>query len=137
MAEHEKEALALVAELHRRQGEMYEGGPIEPVLELLAADVIWHVPGSSPIAGDHAGHQGVARYFERRRELADFTMLMSPGEAICSGDSVAQFVEGEATAEGEQVNWRTVGAYRIEDGLVREVWLVPLDLDLFDRVWGG
>lgn len=46
-------AAELVAELHRRQGEMYAGGPVEPVLELLAEDVVWHVPGASPIAGDH------------------------------------------------------------------------------------
>jgi ketosteroid isomerase-like protein len=115
---------------------MYAGGPIDPVLELLSADVVWHVPGASPIAGDHAGRQGVARYFERRRELVDSTMMMSPGKAICSGDSVAQFVEGEAIAGGEQVSWRTVGAYRTEDGLVREVWLIPLDMALFERIWG-
>jgi ketosteroid isomerase-like protein len=133
----EEQNLALVAELHRRQGEMYAGGAIEPVLELLAPDVVWHVPGRSPIAGDHAGHQGVARYFELRRGLVDSTMLMSPGEAICSADSVAQFVEGEGAAGGEQVRWQTVGAYRIEGGLVREVWLIPLDLGLFDRVWAG
>jgi ketosteroid isomerase-like protein len=132
----EDQNLELVAELHRRQGEMYAGGPIEPVLELLSADVVWHVPGASPIAGDHTGREGVARYFERRRELVDSTMLMSPGRVICSGDSVAQFVEGEATAGGEQVTWRTVGAYRIGDGLVREVWLVPLDMALFERIWG-
>jgi ketosteroid isomerase-like protein len=106
------------------------------VRELLAPDIVWHVPGRSPIAGDHAGHAEVSRYFELRRELVDATMRMTPGEAICSGGSVAQFVEGEANAGGEPVRWQTVGAYRIEDGLVREVWLVPLDLALFDRIWG-
>jgi hypothetical protein len=131
----EKESLALVAELHRRQAEMYAGGAVEPVLELLAPDVVWHVPGGSPIAGNHTGHVEVARYFELRRGLVDATMTMSPGEAVCSGGSVAQFVEGEADAAGEPVRWQTVGAYRTEDGLVREVWLVPLDLALFDRIW--
>src|SRR5262249_37908863 len=97
----------------------------------------WHVPGRSPIAGDHSGHSGVRRYFERRRELVDSTMRMSPGEVICSGGSVAQFVEGEARAGGEPVRWQTVGAYRIEAGLVRDVWPVPLDLELFDGIWSG
>ena len=45
----------LVAELHRRQGEMYAGGPVDAVVELLAEDIVWHVPGGSPIAGDHRG----------------------------------------------------------------------------------
>ena len=83
------------------------------------------------------GRSGVGRYFELRRGLAASTMRMSPGDAICADDSVAQFVEGEATLGGDSVRWQTFGVYRIDDGLVREVWLVPLDLELFDRLWTG
>jgi len=130
---------ALVAELHRRQREMYAGGPVEPVRDLLADDVLWHVPGSSPIAGEHRGADAVVDYFERRRTLADETMRMSPGELIEEGDDVAQFVEGSATLGGEPVTWRTIGVYRVdpERRRVREVWLVPLDADLFDRIWSA
>jgi predicted O-methyltransferase YrrM/ketosteroid isomerase-like protein len=129
--------LDLVAELHRRQGEMYAGGSIDPVLELLSPDIIWHVPGKSPIAGDHRGAKQVIDYFERRRQLANATMRMHPGETISEGDAVAQFVEGTAVLDGEQVSWQTIGIYRVDVGhsWIREVWLVPLDGELFDRIW--
>lgn len=65
----ETSPLSLVAELHRRQGEMYAGGSVDSVIA----------------------------YFERRRKLANATMQMHPGE----------------------------------------VWLVPLDGELFDRLWGS
>jgi ketosteroid isomerase-like protein len=129
--------LELVAELHRLQGEMYAGGPVEPVLELLTEEVVWHVPGGSPIAGDHRGRALVVEYFERRRRLADATMRMRPGRAMVEGDALAQFVEGTATLGGENVTWQTIGVYRIDRGLIREVWLVPLDPDLFDRIWSS
>lgn len=127
----------LVAELHRRQGEMYAGGPLEPILELLASDIVWHVPGSSPIAGDHRGIAQVTDYFERRRRIADLTMTMKPGSLNREGDAVMQFVEGSAILGGERVTWQTAGIYRVdvEHGWIREVWLVPLDLDVFDRIW--
>jgi hypothetical protein len=127
----------LVAELHRRQGEMYAGGPVDPVVELLAEDVVWHVPGRSPIAGEHRGTAAVVEYFERRRRLADETMRMHPGEVISEGDSVAQFVTGTAVLGGESVSWQTIGGYRLdaEHRRIQEVWLVPLDADLFDRIW--
>jgi ketosteroid isomerase-like protein len=130
-------ALELVAELHRRQGEMYAGGPVDPVLELLVEDIVWHVPGTSPIAGDHRGAAAVVEYFERRRRLADATMRMRPGREIVEGNAVAQFVEGTAMLGGEAVSWQTIGAYRLdpEHRCVHEVWLVPLDADLFDRIW--
>ena len=125
----------LVAELHRRQGRMYAGGPIEAVLELLAEDIVWHVPGTSPIAGDHRGRQAVAGYFERRRGLARATMRMHPGPLLVDGDAVVQLVNGSAELGAEHVEWRTVGIYRIRTSRIAEVWLVPLELELFDRVW--
>jgi len=130
-------AAELVAELHRRQNEMYSGGSVDRVVELLAEDIVWHVPGSNPIAGDHRGAAQVIAYFERRRQLASATMKMEPGELLEMDDAVAQFVAGSATMNGEQVSWQTVGVYRVEDGRIREAWLVPLDSDLFDRIWSS
>lgn len=133
----ETSPLKLVADLHGRQGEMYAGGSIDPVLELLPPDVVWHVPGKSPISGDHRGTGQVVDYFERRRRLANATMRMHPGEVISEGDAVAQFVEGTAVLDGARVSWQTIGIYRVdvEHRWIREVWLVPLDGELFDRIW--
>jgi uncharacterized protein len=132
-------SLGLVEELHRRQAEMYTGGPVEPVLELLAPDIVWHVPGSSPIAGDHRGVPQVAEYFEKRRAAADATMRIHPGKVVQEGDAVAQFVGGGATLGGAEVTWQTMGIYRVdvENRRIREVWLIPLDGEAFDRIWSS
>jgi ketosteroid isomerase-like protein len=129
--------VALVAELHRRQDEMYGGGSVDPVAELLAPDIVWHVLGNSAIAGSYRGTGQVLEYFERRREIASATMRMHPGEVLSQGDAVMQFVTGSAVLGGEQVSWQTTGIYRVdvEHRWIREVWLVPLDVELFDRIW--
>lgn len=114
---------------------MYAGGDVGAVAELLAEEVVWHVPGTSPIAGDHRGRRAVIAYFERRRALADHTFVMHPKGVLEDGDAVVQLVDGEATIGGERRTWSTAGVYRIEDGLVAEVWLVPLDLAAFDAIW--
>jgi uncharacterized protein len=118
---------------------MYAGGSIDPVAKLLASDIVWHVPGKSSIAGDHRGVAQVTDYFETRRKLANATMRMHPGEVISAGDAVAQFVEGSAVLDGERVSWKTVGIYRVDavHGCIREVWLIPLDGELFDRIWSA
>ena len=58
---------------------------------------------------------------------------------MCEGDAVAQFAEGSAVLDGENVTWQTIGVYRvdIERQLISEVWLVPLDSALFDRIWSA
>ena len=131
------ETSELVIELHRRQAEMYAGGSVDAVAELLAQDIAWHVPGTSPIAGNHRGIGQVIDYFDKRRQLADTTMRMHPGGIIAEGEAVAQLVKGTARLEGEEVSWQTVGVYRVDvvRGWIREVWLVPLDLAHFDRIW--
>ncbi len=134
-----RDGIALVAELHRRQGEMYAGGSIDSVAELLSREVVWHVPGASPIAGDHRGVPKVIDYFQRRRQLADASMRLLPGQVIADGDAVVQFVEGSAVLAGRHLTWKTVGIYRLdlEHREIREVWLVPLDLERFDQIWAS
>ena len=52
--------------------------------------------------------------------------------------SVVQLADGRAQLGGDRTHeWRTAGAYRVADGLVAEAWLVPLELDHFDRTWGA
>jgi ketosteroid isomerase-like protein len=124
-----------VAELHRLQAAMYAGGPTEPLAELLADDVLWHVPGASPIAGDHRGKAAVIEYFRTRRRLADNSMRLHPGESLADGDTVVQRVDGSARIGGQPVSWSTVGVYRFKAGRVAEVWLVPTDLAKFEQIW--
>jgi ketosteroid isomerase-like protein len=47
------EAKAVVEEVLTRQREIYAGGDLRRSRELLAEDIVWHVPGTSPIAGDY------------------------------------------------------------------------------------
>jgi hypothetical protein len=84
------------------------------VVRLIASsswtdDVVWHVPGSSPIAGDHRGHHGVVEYFRTRRRIAENSMRFHPGEMLTEEDLVVQRVDGTAVLGGESVDWRTVG----------------------------
>jgi ketosteroid isomerase-like protein len=129
-------SLESIADLHQRQAEMYAGGPMGPVADLLSDDVVWHVPGDSPIAGEHRGWDAVLQYFAARQELARETMRMHPEEVVAaSREVVIQLVEEAVLLDREVASWRTVGIYRVEGGRVREAWLVPLDLELFDRTW--
>lgn len=125
----------LMAEFRRRQAVMYAGGPVEPVAELLAPEVVWHVPGRSPIAGRHRGRQSVIDYFERRRALARGTLRIAVWQSVADEEGVVELADGSAQLDGEPAAWRTAGVYRIEDGKVAEAWLVPFDLADFDRVW--
>ena len=125
----------LLEEFRRRQGTMYAGGAMEPVAELLSDDIVWHVPGRSPIAGDHRGRRAVLRYFVHRRALAENTLRIEVLQSMADELAVAELADGRARLGGEEAHWRTVGLYRIDAERIAEAWLVPFDLDTFDRAW--
>jgi uncharacterized protein len=126
-----------VEEFLERQREMYAGGDLEPVEELLAEDVVWHVPGTSPIAGDYRGRDAVAGYFRLRRELAGGAIAIVKHGDVQHADALVQLADGRASLGDRDVVWSTAGVYRVAGGKVAEAWLVPLDQAHFDRVWGA
>ena len=129
-------AAELLSRLHREQNAFYAGGDDGELRSLLRADVVWHVPGSSPIAGDYHGIDEVLAYFNRRRSIAGNTMQMHPGDVLVGdGESVAVVTDGTATIGGVNHRWSTVGLYRIVDERIAECWLLPLNPATFDLAW--
>ena len=132
---HESERV--VRDFHARQGRFYAGGQAEPLREMLTGDVVWHVPGRNPIAGDHTGIDAVMDYFERRRALARATFRVNVREVMSAGDLVIQLAGGTAELGGREVAWETVGIFIVRDGKLAEGRLVPFDQYLFDAVWSA
>ena len=124
-------------EFHARQGRFYAGGDPDPLREMLTDDVVWHVPGRSPIAGDHTGIEALMDYFERRRALARATFRIEVRAVLAQDDLVLQLAGGTAELGGESVAWETVGVFRVRGGRIAEGRLVPFDQYLFDRVWSS
>ena len=79
--------------------------------------------------------QAVQGSFQRGRAIARSSMRMHPGQTIALDDVVVQLVDGNLLSGTETLRWRTVGVYCIRDGRISEVWLVPVELDLFDQIW--
>ncbi|TMK39030.1 MAG: nuclear transport factor 2 family protein [Actinobacteria bacterium] len=103
--------------------------------EVLAEDVVWHVPGRSAIAGEYRGVDEVLAYFARRRDRAGETFLVTGRGMLAEGERVVHFADGEAELGGVRRSWRTVGIFRIAEGRIAECWLLPFDQYEFDEIW--
>jgi uncharacterized protein len=131
-------ATAFIDELHSAQQELYGGGGADPVRRLLDPDIVWHVPGESPIAGCYEGSEEVIAYMLRRRDLADGTFRMRRRELMVGeGEHFAALTDGIATIDGRRREWSTVGLYRLRAELLAECRLLPFDQAQFDAIWGA
>jgi ketosteroid isomerase-like protein len=119
------------------QRAMYAGGSTEALEEMLAPDVIWHVPGRSPIAGDHRGRRAVLDYFAQRKARADGAIEITQHAQLAHADTLVQLADGHATLGGHEHTWRTAGVYRVAGGRIAEAWLIPVDSEAFDLAWGA
>jgi hypothetical protein len=131
-------AAEFIEALHRAQDELYSGGAVDAVRSLLAPDVVWHVPGRSPIAGDHEGIERVIGYMICRREIAERTFRMHWRELLVGeGEHLAALTDGSAVIAGRSREWSTIGLYRLCRGRLAECWLIPFDQGEFDSIWGA
>lgn len=122
--------------LHTAQKEFYAGGAADRLHSVLTHDVVWSVPGRNAIAGRYEGIENVIAYFARRRDMAARTLSMQTHDVLVGqGDFVAALTDGRATLDGVQRQWSTVGLYQLRDDRVAACWLLPLDSELFDRIW--
>jgi ketosteroid isomerase-like protein len=125
-----------LAKLHEAQRSFYAGGSSDGLLEVLAKDVQWAVPGTNAIAGRYTGLDEVLAYFARRRDIASGTLKMRTREILVGdGDHVAALTDGRAVLGGAEEHWSTVGLYRLRGDLIAACWLLPLDAQQFDRIW--
>jgi ketosteroid isomerase-like protein len=131
-------ALGLLEELHDAQTEFHAGGKGEELRTLLAADIVWRVPGENAIAGTYRGIDEVMEYFSRRRALAAGTFRMTRRDVLTGdGDVIAALTDGIVWIADEERRWSTVGLYRFHNRKLAECRLLPLDAEAFDRIWSG
>jgi ketosteroid isomerase-like protein len=132
------EAERILARLHAAQGDFYAGGASEPLRDVLTDDIVWVVPGDNAIAGEYRGIEAVLAYFARRRDIADRSFRMHPGDVLVGeGDHVAVLTDGTATIDGVEHRWSTVGLYRLRGERVAACWLLALDAAAFDAIWSA
>lgn len=130
-------AAGFIAALHRAQEQLYRRSDDAAVRRLLSPNVVWHVPGASPIAGRYEGIEEVIAYMRHRRDLAGGSFRMHRRELLIGeGEQFAALTDGSAVIDGRLRKWSTIGLYRLRGGRLAECRLIPFDQAEFDSIWG-
>jgi len=121
--------------LLRREYEARAGRDDRALAEVLADDVVWHVPGRNAIAGEYRGVDQVMEYVRRRRELVDGSFEITLHDVLANDEHGFVIASGRATRGGRIFEWRAHGLYRFRDGQIAECWVLPESQYDFDRIW--
>jgi ketosteroid isomerase-like protein len=58
-------------EIARKGYAAFESGDVQAVMDLFADDIVWHIFGTSPLAGDYRGKQAVMELFGKYMGMLD------------------------------------------------------------------
>lgn len=100
------------------------------------ADVGWHMPGRSPLAGDLVGVDPVVDRFQRMQSA---TASDQPAElvSVLAGGDHAAVVQRNwiQQPDGSQPVFMAVTLARVRDGLIVELWSLVSDQYAIDQLW--
>jgi ketosteroid isomerase-like protein len=118
--------------LLRREYEAFESRDLGTLDEILADDVVYHIPGRNPFAGAHRGKRAVLRLFEADRRAS----FRSEVHDVLANDRHAVAltrVRGER--DGLVLDDITVHVVHVIEGRITEAWFFPGDQAASDAFW--
>ena len=107
------------------------------VAALLAEDVVLHVPGHHPLAGDYTGPAGIVRFAAASSDVAGGSDRLELVDVLAGGRFVAAVCRVQADRPGRAaLDNSTVHLARVESGRIAEIWFHNFDQHAVDAFWG-
>jgi uncharacterized protein len=123
------------ARLLRRGYEAFSVGDMATLTELLAEDVVWHVPGKGGLSGDKRGRDAVFGYFGELASRSGGTFKVTVHDVIGGEQHTIGLHHDDAERGGMVINHNVVLVTHVTDGRFSEVWEVHEDLASNDAFW--
>jgi ketosteroid isomerase-like protein len=123
------------AELLRKGYEAFDKGDMAALTELFAADCVWHVPGNSPISGEHRGREAVFAAFAKTVELSGGSFKIELHDVLANDEHTVALTRATGSRQGRQLSSLDTDVYHISNGKVTEFWSFAEDQRLTDEFW--
>ena len=123
------------AELARHGYNAFIAGDMEWLNEHLDENVVWHVPGSSPISRTYYGRNEVFGFFATLMQETGGELKLTVHDIVGNDDHVVSLVKGEATRKGRTILSDAVHVSHVRDGRVVEFWQFDADQRASDEFW--
>ena len=108
-------------------------GDIDAVSAVFDADVVWHVPGRSSLAGNYRGRDATLAYLGRLDELTGGSYEAELRIAVGDAEHVVSIDRSSATRGAARYDEDELVVFRFRDGVVVEAWQAMMNLYAHDE----
>ncbi len=124
------------AEVMRRYVEAWERCDWEAATALWDDDIVHHVPGRSPLAGDFHGKQAFLDHYGRVfAELGGTIEVVEFHDVLVSEDHAVALVKERAVRGERNLALNRVVVYHLRDDKIAQTWSHDYDLYALDEFW--
>ena len=117
---------------YRRAADAFRAGDLATIEALVAEDVVWHVPGRHPRAGDIRGRVALIDWLAG---LAGTGFWLTEHDVFGSDEHVCALSVMGARRPGLEIETRVVSIFHFRDGRQVERWFFPEDSEDWERIF--
>jgi ketosteroid isomerase-like protein len=103
--------------------------------QFFAENIVWHVAGTGPLAGDYLGIAQVMGVLGKISELSRGTVETDLHDVLVSNDHTVALVTIRAERPGKQLQLNLVHVIHAENGKATEVWTYSSDPSAAAEFW--
>jgi len=118
---------------YRSTADAFRARDLAAVESLIDDHVVWHVPGTHPMAGDIRGRDALIAWLHRVGELG---FWLQEHDVVGNDEHVCALSYMGARREGLDTQTRVVSVFHFHDGRQAERWFFPEDRDAWDQIFG-
>jgi hypothetical protein len=121
-------------EIARSATEAIAKRDIETFLSYHTDDTVLHFPGRGPMAGDHRGKDGLAKFFQQQMQILDSPPEIENHDILANDDHAIILNKVRATRGGRILELDQIVVSHIRNGKIAEVWLHFSDQQAMDEL---
>jgi uncharacterized protein len=103
--------------------------------QFFAADIVWHIAGTGPLAGDYEGAAQVMGLLGKISALSGGTVRPELHDVLVSTDHTVALTTIRAERAGKQLQLNLVHVIHAENGKATEVWTHSSDPAAAAQFW--
>jgi ketosteroid isomerase-like protein len=124
------------AQFIRRGLEAFSKGDMATVGGLFGDDIVFHVPGNSPISGEYKGKDEVFGFLAQLPVLTDGSFRLDVHDVVGNDEHVVALVRGSGSRpDGRTLDMPIAQVFHVRDGKAVEFWGMAEDQAKADAFW--
>lgn len=123
------------AEVFRKVYDAFTTGDMDRLAELIAADVVWHVPGTNLISGEYTSREAIFGCFNKIFELSEGSYRPELHDILATDDHTVALLHATARHGAKTLDQDYAFVFHIRDGQVAETWEAWTDGPAWNEFW--